>query len=135
MSITRSHVAAAVAAATALVGASAPAASAAAKPSTAHSGTATPDINRVDCFLTSDASLHVVQSNSHGEDCFENAGFEYVTIYHIDYVYTGNNTVNFILAYNGRYIDCADYTKYTDVFTSQCGVPWNAGTMATISIP
>lgn len=134
MSITRTHIAATMAAATVLIGASAPMASAAAKQSTAHLDKATPDINRSTCGWPSDP-LKIVNSGGKYTECFENPGGENVAIYNIDSVSTGDNGARFVLEYpGGGYTECSDSYTNTTIYTMySCGVPLSYEYNATMT--
>jgi hypothetical protein len=93
----------------------------------------TPDINRVNCKDKGDW-LKVYQSSATHVDCFANAGSEFVKIYKIDYVYTGNNKVGFALSDSQGIYACSDNNKNTYVYTTSCSVSWNTATMVHISI-
>ncbi len=98
-----------------------------------------PDINRVNCSAHG-AWLRVEQSDLGGEDCFANSGSEFVKIYHIDYVYTGNNGVAFTLSEHGTPYDCSTSTKSVRIYASACAslhgarARYNSATMIWLDI-
>jgi hypothetical protein len=140
MNVTRTHVAATMAFATALIGAGAPAANAAPKPTRTTVDGPTlngnkPDISRSRCIYTRSPTLDVYQSNSKHFDCFSGIGGESVTIYNVDYVNTGGYGTRFVLEnYNGTYTECSESYPNENVYASECGATNNRATMTYLSM-